>query len=122
MYGHLDKQPHFSGWKEGLSATDPKIINERLYGRGCSDDGYCLYSCILSIKTIQELGMKHEKVIILIEGDEESGSGHIDAYLHYFNQRIGDNVNYVVCLDSGANDYNRLWLTTSLRGNLVAKL
>lgn len=52
MYGHLDKQPHFSGWKEGLSATNPQIINNRLYGRGSSDDGYCLYSSVLSIKTI----------------------------------------------------------------------
>jgi acetylornithine deacetylase/succinyl-diaminopimelate desuccinylase-like protein len=28
----------------------------------------------------------------------------------------------VICLDSGCGDYERLWLTTSLRGNIVADL
>lgn len=24
LYGHYDKQPHFTGWKEGLSPIEPK--------------------------------------------------------------------------------------------------
>ena len=52
MYGHLDKQPHFSGWKEGTGPTSPVVVEDKLYGRGCSDDGYALYSSILAIKTL----------------------------------------------------------------------
>lgn len=54
FYGHFDKQPHFEGWKEGTGPTDPKIIDGKLYGRGCSDDGYALYSILLAIKTCQK--------------------------------------------------------------------
>lgn len=39
-------------WIEGTGPTDPKIINDRLYGRGSSDDGYSIYSAILSIKVL----------------------------------------------------------------------
>lgn len=121
MYGHLDKQPHFSGWKEGTGPTSPVVVEDKLYGRGCSDDGYALYSSILAIKTLQALNLPHPRIIICIEADEESGSKHIDSYLQHF-QSILTRVDYVICLDSGAYDYDRLWLTTSLRGNLVATL
>jgi len=36
MYGHFDKQPHMTGWNEGLSPIDPKIKEDKLYGRGGS--------------------------------------------------------------------------------------
>jgi acetylornithine deacetylase/succinyl-diaminopimelate desuccinylase-like protein len=52
MYGHLDKQPHFCGWNEGTGPVSPVVIEEKLYGRGCSDDGYALYAAILSIKCL----------------------------------------------------------------------
>lgn len=52
MYGHLDKQPHFTNWQPGTGPTSPVVIDDKLYGRGCSDDGYALYSAILAIKTL----------------------------------------------------------------------
>jgi acetylornithine deacetylase/succinyl-diaminopimelate desuccinylase-like protein len=52
MYGHFDKQPHMTGWTEGLSPIDPKIVDDKLYGRGGADDGYAAYSAILSIKAL----------------------------------------------------------------------
>jgi acetylornithine deacetylase/succinyl-diaminopimelate desuccinylase-like protein len=39
LYGHLDKQPEMSGWREGLGPWEPVIEEERLYGRGAADDG-----------------------------------------------------------------------------------
>jgi acetylornithine deacetylase/succinyl-diaminopimelate desuccinylase-like protein len=59
--------------------------------------------------------------MVTIEADEESGSGHIDSYLSHLSSPLSQ-VDYVVCLDSGVCDYDRLWLTTSLRGNMVSKL
>jgi acetylornithine deacetylase/succinyl-diaminopimelate desuccinylase-like protein len=58
---------------------------------------------------------------VLIEGSEESGSCDLAAYLELLAPRIGEPA-LVICLDSGAADYERLWLTSSLRGNLVATL
>jgi len=34
FYGHYDKQPHMTGWNEGLSATKPVVVDDKLYGRG----------------------------------------------------------------------------------------
>lgn len=51
VYGHLDKQPYEEAWDEGLSPTEPVIKEGRLYGRGCSDDGYSIFATMLAIKT-----------------------------------------------------------------------
>jgi acetylornithine deacetylase/succinyl-diaminopimelate desuccinylase-like protein len=51
----------------------------------------------------------------LIETCEESGSFDLPAYLDVLKARLGQ-VGLVVCLDSGAGNYDQLWLTTSLRG------
>lgn len=50
MYGHLDKQPWFDGWEEGLSATNPVIRGDLLYGRGSSDDGYAAFGSMMAVK------------------------------------------------------------------------
>ncbi|MGH6741546.1 MAG: M20/M25/M40 family metallo-hydrolase, partial [Bradyrhizobium sp.] len=38
LYGHLDKQPEMTGWREGLDPWKPVIEGDRLYGRGAADD------------------------------------------------------------------------------------
>ncbi|MBU6438579.1 MAG: M20/M25/M40 family metallo-hydrolase, partial [Betaproteobacteria bacterium] len=40
MYGHLDKQPEFNGWRKDLGPWTPKYEGGKLYGRGGADDGY----------------------------------------------------------------------------------
>ncbi len=121
LYGHFDKQPHFTGWAEGLGPCLPVIRDGFLYGRGGADDGYSIFSSILAIKTIQEQGQNHGRIILIIEGSEESGSPHLIPYLTALKDRIGT-PDLMVCLDSGAQDYETLWITTNLRGNLVVDL
>ena len=121
MYGHFDKQPHFDGWIEGTGPTTPKIIGDLLYGRGGADDGYAIFSSVMSIKSIQKSGLKHGNIKILIEGSEESGSPHLMQYVEKLSDKIGT-PNLLVCLDSGCKDYERLWITTSLRGNIVKNI
>ena len=36
LYGHLDKQPEFTGWLPGLGPWEPVIRDGKLYGRGGS--------------------------------------------------------------------------------------
>ena len=55
--------------------------------------------------------------MVIIEGDEESGSKDLPHYLQKLKERIG-NPSLIFCLDSGCLDYERLWLTTSLRGHM----
>jgi len=52
---------------------------------------------------------------------EESGSIHLPAHLDALGTRIGE-PSLVVCLDAECGNYDQLWSTTSLRGNLVGRL
>jgi acetylornithine deacetylase/succinyl-diaminopimelate desuccinylase-like protein len=89
LYGHFDKQPHMTGWNEGLSPTDPVIKDGKLYGRGAADDGYSGFAAILAIKTCQNLGLPHPRCVILLEADEESGSADLPYYLEVQKEKIG---------------------------------
>jgi acetylornithine deacetylase/succinyl-diaminopimelate desuccinylase-like protein len=115
LYGHLDKQPPVGGWAEGLGPWTPIHRDDRLYGRGAVDDGYSGYAATAAIEAVRAAGGEHGRCVILLETSEESGSPDFAAYLEHLKDRLGE-VTLVVCLDSGGNDYDRLWLTTSLRG------
>jgi acetylornithine deacetylase/succinyl-diaminopimelate desuccinylase-like protein len=115
MYGHLDKQPEFTGWRNDLGPWTPKIDGGKLYGRGGADDGYAVYASIASLKALKAQGVAHPRIVGLIETSEESGSRDLLPYVDALRNRLGD-VGLVICLDSGAGNYDQLWLTTSLRG------
>ncbi|ANZ37206.1 peptidase M20 [Lentzea guizhouensis] len=115
LYGHLDKQPPVGGWGEGLGPWTPVLRDGRLYGRGAADDGYSGYAAIAAIEAVRAAGGSHARCVVLLETGEESGSPDLPAYLEHLSDRLG-RVSLVVCLDSGGSDYDRMWLTTSLRG------
>ncbi len=115
MYGHLDKQPEFTGWRADLGPWTPKYEDGKLYGRGGADDGYAIYAAITAIQTLKTQGVAHPRIVGLVETCEESGSYDLLPYIDALRQRLGD-VGLVICLDSGAGNYDQLWLTNSLRG------
>ena len=115
LYGHLDKQPEMVGWREGFGPWDPLLENGKLYGRGSADDGYAVFAALAAIGALQAQGIAHSRCIGMIETCEESGSYDLPAYLDALAPRMGK-VDFVVGLDSGCGDYERLWATTSLRG------
>lgn len=115
LYGHLDKQPEMTGWREDLGPWKPVVEGDRLYGRGGADDGYAAFASVLAIEAAQASGLDHTRCVVMIEASEESGSPDLPAYLTALADRIGA-PSLVLCLDSGCLDYNRLWVTTSLRG------
>ena len=115
LYGHLDKQPEFNGWRNDLGPWTPKYTDGLLYGRGGADDGYAVYASITAIMALDRLGIPRPRCVGIIESCEESGSFDLPAYLDVLRPRLGQ-VSLVVCLDSGAGNYDQLWLTTNLRG------
>ena len=115
MYGHLDKQPEFNGWRSDLGPWTPKYEDGKLYGRGGADDGYAIYASITAIQALKSQQVAHPRIVGLIETCEESGSYDLLPYIDALRTRLGD-VALVICLDSGACNYDQLWLTSSLRG------
>jgi acetylornithine deacetylase/succinyl-diaminopimelate desuccinylase-like protein len=121
LYGHLDKQPEFTGWEAGLDPWIPVLRGDKLYGRGGADDGYAVFSSLTAIKALQDQGLPHARCVLVIECCEESGSYDLPHYIDHLAPRLGE-VSLVVCLDAECGNYEQLWVTTSLRGNLVGTL
>ena len=115
LYGHLDKQPEMVGWLDGFGPWIPRYDDGKLYGRGGADDGYAVFASLAAIGALQAQGIGHARCAGMIETCEESGSYDLPAYLEHLAPRLGK-VDFVIGLDSGCGDYERLWATTSLRG------
>src|SRR3954471_14882496 len=121
LYGHLDKQPEMTGWREGLGPWQPVLEGDKLYGRGGADDGYAIFASLTALAALRREGVPHARAVVLIEACEESGSYDLPAYIEHLAPRIGE-LSLVVCLDSGCANYDQLWSTTSLRGLIVGTL
>ena len=115
LYGHLDKQPEFNGWRSDLGPWTSKYENGLLYGRGGADDGYAVYAAITAIRALDAQGIPRPRCVGLIETCEESGSPDLPAYLAARRPPRG-NVALGGCLGSRAGKCDQLWLTTRLRG------
>lgn len=121
LYGHLDKQPEMTGWHDDLHPWKPVLKDGLLYGRGGADDGYSAYASLTAIRALEEQGLLFPRCVLIIEACEESGSYDLPYYIELLRERIGKPA-LVICLDSGAGNYEQLWMTTSLRGNVVGEL
>ena len=97
------------------------LEGDRLYGRGGADDGYSAFAALGAIEAVQAAGGSHPRCVVVIEGSEESGSPDLPAYIDALAAIIGT-PQLVVCLDSGAADYEHMWITTSLRGMAAGNL
>lgn len=121
LYGHLDKQPEFTGWLPDLGPWKPVMREGKLYGRGAADDGYAVFSSLSAIAALRQQQVRLPRCVVLIEACEESGSIDLPAHLDALGESIGE-PSLVVCLDAECGNYEQLWCTTSLRGNLIGTL
>lgn len=121
LYGHMDKQPEFTGWLPGLGPWEPVIRDGKLYGRGGADDGYAVFSALSAIAALKAQKVPLARCVVLIEASEESGSVDLPKHLEALEDRLGE-PSLVVCLDAECSNYEQIWCTTSLRGNLVGRL
>src|SRR5688572_17208841 len=107
LYGHLDKQPEFTGWLPGLAPWEPVIRDGKLYGRGGADDGYAAFSSLAAIVALKEQKVPLPRCVILIEASEESGSVHLPAHLRALGKSLGE-PSLVICLDAEAGNYDQV--------------
>ncbi len=118
IYGHLDKQPATAPWYNDTDPFEAVERDDHIFGRGVADDGYAMFAAIAGVSAALEEGLETPRCVVLIESSEESGSPDLDSHLDVLLPKLGT-VDLVLCLDSGGLDFERLWVTTSLRGNIV---
>ena len=122
MYGHLDKQPEFSGWRNDLGPWTPKVEDDKLYGRGGADDGYAVYAAVSAIEALEGAG--HRAPAHRRPDRELRGIGLVRPA--GLPRRAARSAWATSAWSSasirGAGNYDQLWLTTSLRGNVTGTL
>jgi acetylornithine deacetylase/succinyl-diaminopimelate desuccinylase-like protein len=82
LYGHYDVQPP-DPLDEWLSPPfEPTVRGDNIYARGASDDKGQTYILIKAIEgLLHDTGRLPVNVKFLIEGEEETGGEHIEAYV-----------------------------------------
>ena len=81
IYGHYDVQPPdpLAGW---LSPPfEPSLRDGRLYARGVSDDKGPVMVALTAIAALLATGTLRVNLRLLLEGEEEIGSRHLEAFV-----------------------------------------
>jgi succinyl-diaminopimelate desuccinylase len=82
---------------------DPKVIEDRVYGRGSEDNGQSLVASIFALKALKQLGIKPEREVVLaFVADEEQGS--LMGIQHLIDLGIFRPDDLIVVPDSGSDN------------------
>jgi acetylornithine deacetylase/succinyl-diaminopimelate desuccinylase-like protein len=98
LYGHFDTQPvdPLELWTD--PPFDPHIRDERIYARGASDDKGNMLLPILAVEALlAATGTLPVNVKFLLEGEEESGSPNLPAFVSRHAERL--RCDWAVCAD-----------------------
>lgn len=112
LYAHHDVQPvgDVSRW-----ASDPfvaEIRDDRIYGRGTSDDGAGVAVHLSALKAFA--GELPVNVVVYVEGEEEVGSPSFKSFLETYRDQLEADV--IIVADSGNWTTEIPAITSSLRG------
>jgi acetylornithine deacetylase/succinyl-diaminopimelate desuccinylase-like protein len=89
FYNHYDVQPAEPLDEWTAPAFEPQLRDDKLYGRGVSDDKGNIVSRLLAIRALkEELGGLPCNVKFCIEGDEEIGSPQISPFIHQYRDLL----------------------------------
>lgn len=115
LYAHHDVQPPM---REDIWESPPFIPTERngrLYGRGCADDKSGVIVHLASVQSyLKTSGRCPVNIKVLIEGEEEIGSPHLEHFLSEYAELLSCDA--VIVMDLQNYAAGTPTLTNSLRG------
>jgi acetylornithine deacetylase/succinyl-diaminopimelate desuccinylase-like protein len=117
IYGHYDVQPaeDIELWTD--PPFQPTVREDRLYGRGSSDNKGQIWTHCAAIQTLLASGPLPCQIKILVEGEEEVGSPNLPALLEERRERLGADL--VLVSDTSTAVKGVPTLHYSLRGIVI---
>jgi acetylornithine deacetylase/succinyl-diaminopimelate desuccinylase-like protein len=115
VYGHYDVQSAepLDLWNH--PPFDPEIVDNKLYGRGATDDKGQLY---IHIKTVEALLQIHNKLPVnikfCIEGEEEVASPNLQLFIEAHLDKLKSDL--IVISDGPMHDKDQPSICSGLRG------
>lgn len=116
LYGHYDVQPvdPLEAWDS--PPFEPEIRDGRLYARGAEDNKGQFFSALKAVEALRALGTLPVNVKVLIEGNEESGSGGVFGQLDAWRPMLRADV--LMVMDTGTAPDGTPAIVMGLRGLL----
>lgn len=121
VYGHYDVQPvdPLDLWTS--PPFEPIVVGDRILARGAADDKGQIHAHVMAAAAILATrGGYPVNVKYVFEGEEESGSTHLDDWLADNKERLSADV--AIISDTGFFEGNLPAITLSLRGLMYAQI
>ncbi len=121
VYGHYDVQPVDPVDLWTSPPFEPVIVGDRMLARGAADDKGQVHAHVMAAGALMATrGGFPINVKYVFEGEEESSSAHLDAWLVANPERLAADV--AIISDSGFFEGNLPAITISLRGIMYAQI
>ena len=121
VYGHYDVQPvdPLDLWTS--PPFEPVVVGDRMLARGAADDKGQVHAHVMAAAALLATrGGFPVNVKYVFEGEEESSSVHLDAWLEANRDRLAADV--AIISDTGFFEGNLPAITISLRGMMYAQI
>ncbi len=121
VYCHYDVQPvdPLELWTS--PPFEPIVVGDRILARGAADDKGQIHAHVMAAAALLATrGAMPVNVRYVFEGEEESSSVHLDAWLDANRERLSADV--AIISDSGFFEGNLPAITLSLRGIMYAQI
>src|SRR4051794_9379792 len=118
IYGHYDVQSvgDPAAWR--VPPFEPEVRDGRIWARGASDDKGNFWPLLHAALELGREGRLPVNVRVLVEGEEEAGSGHVTEWIRA-DDRGAD---AAVVFDSAMADERTPAITVGLRGLVMAEV